>query len=1269
MSILRNAPSRYRSPRSVALGAGGRVSSAIEPLESRIAPAVVLGITDHADTVTPGGTLTYAINYTNNGDALTGVVLADSLPAGTSFDPAENPGWTNDSGILHFAVGDLASVASGQATLILHVNSVAPAALASIQNNLTLSHAGSTTSDAQASDSTTLNAVPDLSVTKTRQGEGAITPGSSISYNITFANPGNQNATGVVLTEHLPAGTSFDPGASSEGWVETAAGSGIFKLTIGAVAGGGVQDSRIFAVKVTNTVAAGKEVISNVVDIADDGTNGTDPNTANNTGALVLDLDAAPDLSLTKTTQATSTAPGGQLTFSFSYGNTGNQNSAGAFITDTLPSYATFDAGLNPGWTLDGTTLKFAIGGLNAGATGSTTLKLGVAAKVAAGVDQFTNTATIADDGTSGADSNLANNTSSVSVPLDASPDLVLTKTDGRDTAHAGQVLTYTFNYNNAGTQGATGVSITDMLPSGTSFDPALNPGWTFDSGTGVLTFAVGNVNAGSNGTATLVLKVGSELPQGMTSLTNTASIADDGANGADLTPGNNTSTDSDFIVNVVDLNLSKTSDNTSVAPGGALTYHLNYGNAGDLGASGVIITDVLPAGTTFSAVDNPGWTLVGNTLTYTVGDVAAGGSGNVTLILGVVSTAPAGLEQIANTASIADDGSHGTDFAPADNTATKNVPLDASADLHLTKTNNGATVTPSSSITYDFAYGNSGNQGAAGVVINDPLPAGLTFNADVNPGWTLTNGTLFYNIGSLAPGAEGTAHLILAVAASAPAGATQITNTATIGDDGHSGTDGNLSDNTATANNPLDAHADLVLALSAGASSVAPFGQLNYTLSYSNAGNQTMSNVVLTEHLPAGTTFNAGNSTAGWTMVSPGVYQLTVSSLAGAASGSAIFAVNVNGPVAAGLENLSDTASISGAGTDSNPDNNTPAPVTTAVNAAPNLAVTQTASSTSISRGGLITYSITYANVGNQAATGAFLTETLPDGLTFVADGSSAGWTSTTNGDFHYDIGNLGVGQSVTVTFQARASSTIAPGSHPQNHVAIADDGVSGADSNLANNVSNLTLPVAGKTPTVSPSSPGNSGSHGSGGIMAIADHEVVKVYDRSTGSLLMKFRPYGDDVEKVRVALGDVNGDGVSDIITYASGHKVRAFDSETGMRVAIAGKSSMEIFGEHGTHAPSIAAADFNGDGIADLVVGEGKGGGRVKVYDGKTGAVMSSFSPFGDTVKGIRVSVSDVNGDGIADILARQGGSEGSILVFSGATVGRPTDPLKISSFPA
>ena len=79
-------------------------------------------------------------------------------------------------------------------------------------------------------------------------------------------------------------------------------------------------------------------------------------------------------------------------------------------------------------------------------------------------------------------------------------------------------------------------------------------------------------------------------------------------------------------------------------------------------------------------------------------------------------------------------------------------------------------------------------------------------------------------------------ATLILAVAASAPAGATQIANTGTIVDDSTSGADANPADNSATATNPLDAHYDLVLANSPSVTSATPFSPVNYTLTYKAA-------------------------------------------------------------------------------------------------------------------------------------------------------------------------------------------------------------------------------------------------------------------------------------------------------------------------------------------------------------------------------------------------------------------------------------------------
>ncbi len=406
------------------------------------------------------------------------------------------------------------------------------------------------------------------------------------------------------------------------------------------------------------------------------------------------------------------------------------------------------------------------------------------------------------------------------------------------------------------------------------------------------------------------------------------------------------------------DLSLTKSDGGASVAPGGTVAYTLTYANGGTAGATGVVLTETVPANTTFNAgASTAGWVCTpnnnaGSSCTLAIGAVGTGGGSAATFAVTAVNPLPAGVTQISNTASIADDGTHGTDPTPANNTASDTTPVTGAPDLSLTKSDGGASVAPGGTAAYTLTYSNSGNRGASGVVITETVPANTAFNAGASTaGWVCSpNGnagsTCTLAVGTLAAGGGNqTATFAVTVTNPVPAGTTQVSNTASIADNGTNGTDPTPGNNTGSDTTPLTGAApDLSLTKSDGGASAVPGSGISYTLTYANSGNRGATGVVLTETVPANTTFNAGGSTAGWSCTpnnnAGSTCTLAIGAVAaGGGNHTATFAVTVANPVPAGVTQISNTASVADDGTngtDPNPGNNTGSDTTPVTGAQP---------------------------------------------------------------------------------------------------------------------------------------------------------------------------------------------------------------------------------------------------------------------------------------------------------------------------------------------
>lgn len=150
-----------------------------------------------------------------------------------------------------------------------------------------------------------------------------------------------------------------------------------------------------------------------------------------------------------------------------------------------------------------------------------------------------------------------------------------------------------------------------------------------------------------------------------------------------------------------------------------------------------------------------------------------------------------------------------------------------------------------------------------------------------------------------------------------------------------------------------------------------------------------------------------------------------------------------------------------------------------------------------------------------------------------------------------------------------------------------------------------------------------------------------IVKRVDEN-GTELNAFFAYDPKFRGgVRVAVGDVNGDGYEEIITApgaGGGPHVRIFD--------VQGKLLHQFFAFDPSDRKGlfVSTGDVNHDGIDEILVSQGQGGsGQVRMFT-KRGDMIGSFYPFGRTTSPISVTVGNFDEDPELEIASALSGTD-------------------------
>ncbi|MEP7359032.1 MAG: hypothetical protein ABI847_17410, partial [Anaerolineales bacterium] len=253
----------------------------------------------------------------------------------------------------------------------------------------------------------------------------------------------------------------------------------------------------------------------------------------------------------------------------------------------------------------------------------------------------------LADEGSS-LSANVNYTVPAVCAPVTGQGMLSISKVDSPDPVKAGSNLTYTLTVLNTGDLAATQVVVTDTVPANTTF-VSCGGGTSCANNGGVVVWHVADQAPSASAQLTLVVAVSGSLTD-IDVITNSGYQADSAE--TEPTTGEPVTTNV-TTANLPQLSISKTAAPALAIADGVITYSLTVHNAGLAAATAVTVTDQVPAGTTYVSCSGATCAQVAGTVTWVVGNVGAGGTIQLQMVVHVEAGTRAGTRIINSTYAV----------------------------------------------------------------------------------------------------------------------------------------------------------------------------------------------------------------------------------------------------------------------------------------------------------------------------------------------------------------------------------------------------------------------------------------------------------------------------------------------------------------------------------------------------------------------------------------------------------------------------------------